>query len=120
MEWETSEGAHFFSDAEEWELIVRMSHCSVCSSFIYYQPPRFYKGHGTMMGCLGMRYVLVRHHEEKPSPSDHFMGSIVCSCIMMWTYKRLNKEEEQCAREGIHESMKDMYRDLADKSPLFR
>ncbi|KAH8994727.1 MFS general substrate transporter [Lactarius hatsudake] len=73
----------------------------VCSSFIYYQPPRFYKGHGTMIGCLG--------------------ASIVCSSIMMWTYKRLNKEkEEQCAREGIHESMKDVYRDLADKSPLFR
>ncbi|KAI9457070.1 major facilitator superfamily domain-containing protein [Lactarius psammicola] len=73
----------------------------VCSSFIYYQPPRFYKGHGTMMGCLGM--------------------SIICSCIMMWTYKRLNEaKEEQCAREGINESMKDMYRDLADKSPLFR
>jgi hypothetical protein len=48
-------------------------------------------------------------------------GSIVCSCIMMWTYKKLNKEKEElCAREGIHESMKDMYRDLADKSPLFR
>ena len=40
---------------------------------------------------------------------------------MMWTYKRLNKEkEEQCEREGINESMKDMYCELADKSPLFR
>ncbi len=39
----------------------------------------------------------------------------------MWTYRRLNREkEEQCAREGIDESMKDRYRDLADKSPLFR
>jgi len=73
----------------------------ICSSFIYYQPPRFYKGHGTMMGCLGM--------------------SIVCTCIMMWTYKRLNREKEElCTREGIDESMKDLYRDLADKSPLFR
>ncbi|KAH9165460.1 major facilitator superfamily domain-containing protein [Lactarius sanguifluus] len=52
---------------------------------------------GTMIGCLG------------------------ASSIMMWTYKRLNKErEEQCAREGIHENMQDVYRDLADKSPLFR
>jgi MFS family permease len=73
----------------------------ICSSFIYYQPPRFHKGHGTVLGCLGT--------------------SIVCSCIMMWTYRRLNKEkEEQCAREGINESMKEMYRDLADESPLFR
>ncbi|KAI9442624.1 MFS general substrate transporter [Lactarius indigo] len=73
----------------------------ICSSFIYYQPPRFYKGHSTMIGCLAM--------------------SIICSCIMMWTYKRSNKEKEKkCAREGIHEDMKDMYRDFADKSPLFR
>ncbi|KAH9062462.1 MFS general substrate transporter [Lactarius vividus] len=73
----------------------------ICSSFVYYQPPRFHKGHGTVIGCLGM--------------------SIVCSCIMMWTYKRLNKEkEEQCAREGINEDMKDVYCELSDKSPLFR
>ncbi|KAI9442628.1 MFS general substrate transporter [Lactarius indigo] len=73
----------------------------ICSSFIYYQPPRFLKGHGTVMGCLGT--------------------SIVCSCVLMWTYRRLNIEkEEECVREGINESMKDMYRDHADKSPLFR
>jgi len=65
-----------------------------------------------------MRYVLTHHGEEKLSPS---MDSIVCSCVMMWTYKRLNEEkDEQCAREGIGESKKDMYRDLADKSPLFQ
>ena len=77
-----------------------------------------------MMGCLGTRYVhsyVVIITEEKLSLSVHFVGSIICSCIMMWTYRRLNKEKEElCAREGIHESMKDMYRDLADKSPLFR
>ncbi len=40
---------------------------------------------------------------------------------MMWTYRRLNIEkEEQCAREKIDESMNDRYRDLGDKSPLFR
>ena len=39
----------------------------------------------------------------------------------MWTYKMLNTEKEElCAREGINESMKDTYRDLADESPLFR
>lgn len=75
-----------------------------------------------MMGCLGTRYVLSWEPQgSKLSLSVHFVGSIVCSCVMMWTYKRLNKEKEElCAREGINESMKDMYRDLADKSPLFR
>ncbi len=76
--------------------------------------------HGTVIGCLGTRYVLARHRHEEELRCHSALGSIVCSCVLMWTYKRLNKEEEQCAREGIHESMKDMYRDLADKSPLFR
>jgi hypothetical protein len=72
-----------------------------CASFIYYQPPRFHTGHGTVLGCLGT--------------------SIICSCIMMWTYRRLNQEKDElCAREGINECMKHMYGDLADKSPLFR
>jgi len=73
----------------------------ICSSYIYYQPPRFFKGHGTNIGCLGM--------------------SIVCSSILMWKYRGLNKEKEElCAREGIDESMHSKYRDLADQSPLFR
>jgi len=73
----------------------------ICSSFIYYQPPRFFKGHGTNMGCLGM--------------------TIVCSSILVWKYKRLNEEKEKlCAREGIDGSMHSKYRDLADQSPLFR
>jgi hypothetical protein len=46
------------------------------------------------------------------------MGSIIFSSVLMWKYKALNKEkEEECAREHIDE---DMYRDLGDKSPLFR
>ena len=99
----------------------RMSNRRICSSFIYYQPPRFHTGHGTVLGCLGMRYVLTHHLKDRISHLVRVMGSLICSCTMMWTYKRLNKEkEEQCAREGIDESMKDMYRDLADKSPLFR
>ena len=117
-------GCVFYLGLKLWGdrvLTSRMSHRSICSSFIYYQPPRFHKGHGTVLGCLGMRYVLARHREEEISHSICVMGSIVCSCIMMWTYKRLNKEkEEQCTREGIKESMKDLYRDLADESPLFR
>jgi hypothetical protein len=68
-----------------------------------------------------MRYVLTRHLEEETGHSVRVMGSIVCSCIMMWTFKRLNQEKEElCAREGINETMQDSYRELADKSPLFR
>ncbi|KAI9442626.1 MFS general substrate transporter [Lactarius indigo] len=72
------------------------------------------------LGNLG-GYVLAHYREEEISHSVLVICSIVCSCIMMWTYKRLNKEKEgQCAREGINEGMKDTYCELADKSPLFR
>ena len=37
------------------KLTARISHRRICASFIYYQPPRFHKGHGTVLGCLGMR-----------------------------------------------------------------
>jgi len=73
----------------------------ICSSYIYCQPPRFHKGHGTMIGCLGM--------------------SIICSSVMMWKYRALNKEKEElCLRESIDESMRDRYTELGDASPLFR
>ena len=111
------------SDHSCWRmapLTTRMSHRRICSSFIYYQPPRFHTGHGTVLGCLATRYVLARL-EEGTNHSVRALGSIMCSCTMMWTYKRLNKEKEElCAREGINESMRDTYRELADKSPLFR
>ena len=72
------------------------------------------------MGCLGTVYVPACHHEYRLR-TYVVLGSILCSCLLMWTYKRINKEkEEQCAREGIDESKEDLYRDLADKSPLFR
>jgi hypothetical protein len=30
----------------------------ICSSFVYFDPPRFHVGHGTMMGCLSMTCVM--------------------------------------------------------------
>jgi hypothetical protein len=51
----------------------------------------------------------------------HMVSSVVCTSFLMWKYKALNKKKEElCAREGIVESMEDNYRDLGDKSPLFR
>ena len=102
-------------------LTTGILHLRICASFIYYQPPRFHTGHGIVMGCLGTRYAQTRYLREEKSHLVCIMGSILCSCAMMWTYRKLNKEKEElCAREGINESMKDRYRDLADKSPLFR
>ena len=88
----------------------------ILSTTAFSQGPRHNDGLPWYEVCAGSS-----SRTKKLSLSVHPMGSIVCSCIMMWTYKRLNKEkEEHCAREGIQESMMDMYRDLADKSPLFR
>ncbi|KAF8482545.1 MFS general substrate transporter [Russula ochroleuca] len=94
----------------------------ICASFIYYQPPRFYKGHATIIGCICMRYALrvARQHGENLDVI-RVTGSFVCTSILMWKYRALNKEKEKrCIREGIVESMRDRYRELGDESPLFR
>ncbi|KAF7305963.1 hypothetical protein HMN09_00750700 [Mycena chlorophos] len=73
----------------------------ICSSFIYYQPPRFHVGHGTIMGWLGL--------------------SIVLSLFAMWDFNRINKQrDEYCAREGIDESRREEFKDMGSESPLFR
>ncbi|KAJ7071997.1 major facilitator superfamily domain-containing protein [Mycena amicta] len=73
----------------------------ICSSFIYYQPPRFHIGHGTIMGWLGL--------------------SILLSCFTMWDYNRINKKRDAyCEREGIDESRRAEFRDMGSESPLFR
>ncbi|KAF5346736.1 hypothetical protein D9756_010402 [Leucocoprinus leucothites] len=73
----------------------------VASSFIYLKPPRFYVGHGTCMGCLGL--------------------AIVLSAVAMWDYNRLNKQKiGLCEREGIDESRAHEFSEMGNESPLFR
>ncbi|KAI0049941.1 MFS general substrate transporter [Auriscalpium vulgare] len=73
----------------------------ICSSYIYFDGPRYHQGHGTIIGWLGL--------------------TIILTSILMWKYDRLNKEKEElCVREGITEDMKHQYADMGDKSPLFR
>jgi hypothetical protein len=43
------------------------------------------------------------------------------SCIMMATYRRLNRQKEElCKREGIDQTRRAEFRDIGDASPLFR
>jgi len=75
----------------------------ICSSFIYrtVDSPQFHPGHGTVIGCMVMSFCV--------------------SCIMMATYRRLNKQKEElCKREGIDHTRRAEFRDLGDASPLFR
>jgi len=73
----------------------------ICSSFIYMTPPRFFVGHGTIMGWLSL--------------------SIILSLFNMWDFNRLNKQKEaQCQREGIDESRWMEFKDMGSESPLFR
>ncbi|KAF8647029.1 hypothetical protein AX16_006866 [Volvariella volvacea WC 439] len=73
----------------------------ICSSFIYFGPPRFFVGHATMMAFLSL--------------------AIVSSCFAMWDYNRLNKKKEaQCQREGIDASQKYEFANMGSESPLFR
>ncbi|EIM82963.1 MFS general substrate transporter [Stereum hirsutum FP-91666 SS1] len=73
----------------------------ICSSFIYYDSPRFHHGHGTMMGWLGL--------------------TIISTAVLMWRYSVINAEKEAlCKREGIDDSREEEFRELGDESPLFR
>ncbi|KAI9571124.1 major facilitator superfamily domain-containing protein [Boletus coccyginus] len=73
----------------------------VCSSFIYYDPPRFRVGHGTNIGCLSL--------------------SMLLSAFAMWDYNRINKQkEEKCHKGGITEDHQDDFQNMGDESPLFR
>ncbi|TFY66688.1 hypothetical protein EVG20_g4407 [Dentipellis fragilis] len=73
----------------------------ICSSFIYYDPPLYHHGHGTMMGWLAL--------------------TIIATCVLMWRYHVINKQKEElCARDGIDLSRKDEFREMGDASPLFR
>ncbi|TFK67364.1 MFS general substrate transporter [Pluteus cervinus] len=73
----------------------------ICSSFIYLHPPRFFVGHGTIMGWLSL--------------------SILLTIFTMWDYNRLNKKrEEYCKQNGVDESNMAEFADMGSESPLFR
>ncbi|KAF8639490.1 hypothetical protein AX17_001395 [Amanita inopinata Kibby_2008] len=73
----------------------------VCSSFIYFKAPRFFVGHGTIIGLLTM--------------------SITLALFCMWDFDRRNKAKEAyCAQHGLDESRKDEFAELGSESPLFR
>ncbi|KAL1722934.1 major facilitator superfamily domain-containing protein [Schizophyllum commune] len=73
----------------------------ICASFVYTTPPRFYVGHGIMMGWLGL--------------------SIICALLAMWNFRRLNlKKEEECRAKSIDESRSAEFAEMGSESPLFR
>ncbi|KAJ2912718.1 hypothetical protein MD484_g7692, partial [Candolleomyces efflorescens] len=73
----------------------------VCSSFIYLSAPRFFAGHGTIIGFLTL--------------------SITLSAFAMWDYNRLNKRNQAiCERDGIDENHREDFKDVGNDSPLFR
>ncbi|KAJ3532550.1 hypothetical protein NMY22_g7699 [Coprinellus aureogranulatus] len=73
----------------------------ICSSFIYIRPPRFFLGHGIILGCL---------------------ASVIVLCLAaMWDFRRHNRMNiARCEAEGIDESRVDEFRNLGNDSPLFR
>ncbi|KAF6740917.1 phthalate transporter [Ephemerocybe angulata] len=73
----------------------------ICSSFIYIKPPRFFLGHGVIIGCLTCVIILC--------------------LIAMWDYKRHNAiNVARCKAEGIDESRANEFKKLGNESPLFR
>jgi sugar phosphate permease len=73
----------------------------ICSSFIYLKAPRFFVGHGTIIGFLTL-------------------GIILC-LFCMWNFNRLNKTKEAyCVAHGLDDSQRSNFAELGSESPLFR
>jgi len=73
----------------------------ICSSFIYLKPPRFFLGHGVILGCLVCVILLT-------------LGA-------MYEYKKHNAINiAKCEAEGIDESRANEFKKLGNESPLFR
>jgi hypothetical protein len=71
--------------------------CSICSSYIYYQPPRFHKGHGTIIGCLGMRYGLAYQHEGKTQKLPLSLVVLYAASSLCGGTVRLIRRRRSCA-----------------------
>lgn len=73
----------------------------ICSSFIYIKPPRFFLGHGIILGCL---------------------AAVILLCLAaMWDFKRHNRMNiARCEAEGLDESRVNEFKKLGNDSPLFR
>ncbi|EAU90942.1 phthalate transporter [Coprinopsis cinerea okayama7 len=72
----------------------------ICSSFIYIKPPRFFLGHGMIIGWLCL--------------------AIMFACAAMYDYKRQNAlNKARCEAEGIDESREAEFVHLGNDSPLF-
>ncbi|KAF8693161.1 hypothetical protein AX14_002309 [Amanita brunnescens Koide BX004] len=73
----------------------------ICASFIYMNPPRFFMGHGTIIGFLTL--------------------AIFLTVFSMWNFRRLNiAKGAQCAAQGLDDSRKDEFVEFGSESPLFR
>ncbi|KAI9573703.1 major facilitator superfamily domain-containing protein [Boletus coccyginus] len=73
----------------------------ICSSFMFFDPPRFHVGLGIGMGLL--------------------CSSMLLSSFAMWNYNRLNEQKKKlCSERGITKDQEDEFGDLGDDSPLFR
>ncbi|KAJ3726896.1 major facilitator superfamily domain-containing protein [Lentinula raphanica] len=73
----------------------------VLASFVYINPKSFYIGYSVNIGCLA--------------------ATILLSGFMMWEFRRDNRvKEQQCAGKDINVELKAEWKNLGDRSPLFR
>lgn len=93
--------------------------CSILASFVYISPRNYYIGYIVNIGCL-------------VATSVHNFSSVSCCCLgliarilltafMMWQFKRENHlKEQECAGKDITVELKAEWKNMGDRSPLFR
>lgn len=104
--WVLISHAGFTKRATSWAMAQIFIQCySIISTQVYVDPPRFFEGHGTLLGLNALGVVAV--------------------LVTMWIFGRENKRRDAVAAEFAArgevnpDSLKD-YEELCDKHPDFR
>ncbi|OKL55471.1 hypothetical protein UA08_09207 [Talaromyces atroroseus] len=104
--WVLISNAGYTKRATAWAIAQIFIQCySIISTQVYTDPPRFFKGHGTLLGLNALGVVAVM--------------------ITMWIFDRENKRRDIvaadfAARGEINPDSNRSYEDLCDKHPDFR
>lgn len=106
ISWQMSSHAGYTKRSTAWAISQVFIQCySIISTQIYDNPPRYFKGHGTLLGLNAV--------------------GVVAAVINYWLMKRENARRDLVAQEFEANGMEDpdltkSYEELCDRHPLFR
>jgi MFS family permease len=106
ISWQMSSHAGYTKRSTAWAVSQIFIQCySIISTQIYDEPPRFFKGHGTLLGLNAV--------------------GVVAALINYRLMKAENARRDRVAQEYLDQGLEDpdvakSYEELCDRHPLFR